>query len=211
MAVLLVGLVLAATPLWGASRKQGAKSPAKTSARAAKSNKAAAPAQNAPKKPADVPAHSGKGQDLGLQMDKNFQNLPTFVTSGSLALDTQKRVFTYSGNVVVKHGDLTLTCNALEGNYDQSNQIQTMVAHGDVTIVKGENMKATGQRAIYNKVADTIVLSENPLLEQNGSTLSATEIKLFLEDNRSVAEGDVRVKLESKAGDTSVKLPGLGR
>lgn len=203
IAVSLAALLFAAPLLHAAPAKAGGKKQAKAAAKAPKN-------QKKPQVTAPPAVQQDKRPDMGLKMDKDFQKLPTFVNSRSLTLDAEKRIFTYSGNVVVKHGDLTLTCNALEGNYDQNNQIQTMLARGDVSVIKGENMKATGQKAIYSKATETITLSENPQLEQNGSILSATEIKVFLKDNRSVAEGDVRVRLEGQngSGSNNLSLPG---
>ena len=101
----------------------------------------------------------------------------------------------YSGNVEVKQGDMTLTSDLLEGKYDASNKIEELIAKQNVVIIKGEDIRAHGQRATYNAAEETLLLTENPELQQNGSVLTADLITIFLKENRSTAEGSVRVKL----------------
>lgn len=230
--VFITGAVLVALALcldamscgtsWAAPQKKAAAAgkPAKKKSKAAATAKKTAPAQKKPAsaaktatpKPKSVPspgaaaAEKQKGSEMGMKMDDNFSSLPTFITSNQLSLDTEKRAFTYSGTVEVKHGDMVLKCDVLDGYYDEQNQIQRMVARSNVVILKGENTKATSQHAVYEKTSNTVTLTENPLLEQNGSELSADKITVELETNKSTAEGDVRVKLIGKEGET-VGLP----
>jgi lipopolysaccharide transport protein LptA len=125
----------------------------------------------------------------------SLKNEPTYVKSDSLTLNSKERLFTYVGNAEVRHGDMTMTCDTIQGRYDQNNQIQTIAAVNNVVITKGENIRATSQKAIYDAAAETVTLSENPELQQGESVLTADAIKLFLRDNRSEAEGEVRVKV----------------
>jgi lipopolysaccharide export system protein LptA len=125
----------------------------------------------------------------------DFSKEPTFVKADSLTLLSEKREFTYSGNVELKHGDMTLTAAKLVGNYGEDNQIKDLVATGDVVIIKGESMRGTCQRAKYDALAQTVVLLDSPELQEKESVLVADTITIFLKEDRSVAEGQVRVKL----------------
>lgn len=124
--------------------------------------------------------------------------LPTYIKSQSLTLDSNSRVFTYLGAVEVKRADLTITCDKLEGRYDQSNQITELIALKNVVITRAENMRAVGERATYQRQSETIILSENPEIQEAGSILSADTVTLYLKENRSSADGNVRVKLIAK-------------
>lgn len=132
-------------------------------------------------------------QTMGLGPD--FEALPTFITSDSLLLKSDQRIFTYTGNVVVKHGDMTLTSDTLEGTYDDQNHLRQLIANSNVVITKGPDIRATSQYALYDKATETVTLTKNPALEQKGSTLEADKVLVFLKENRSTAEGSVRVKL----------------
>ncbi len=130
------------------------------------------------------------------QLSKNdFKKEPTFITSKSLTVKSDQRVFVYTGGVQVVQGDMTLTCDELEGKYTENNQIDELTAKKNVLIVKGPTIRATGQKGVYKASTATLILTDNPTLEQNGSTLSADVIKVFMQEDRSVAEGDVRMKL----------------
>ena len=103
----------------------------------------------------------------------------------------------------VKNGDMTLTSDFLDGKYNEQNQIEELIARKKVSITKGEGIKAQCERAAYNAREQTLTLTENPQLEQNGSTLSADLIRIYLQDNRSVAEGQVRVKVTNASTDVN--------
>lgn len=145
--------------------------------------------------------------------DKEFGTLPTHITSDTLTLNNKTRVFVYKGNVVVKQGDMTLTSKEIEGTYSEQNEIQKIIAKGDVVIVK-QDITSTSQRATYDAPTSIITLTDNPQLQQGESTLIADRIKVFLNDNRSQAEGNVRVtfvKLETPSpAPTSATAPTSG-
>jgi lipopolysaccharide export system protein LptA len=146
--------------------------------------------------PATPDTDANSSDDLtGLDIGENMGKLPTYIRSDNLTVNNQDRTFTYSGNVEVTQGDLILTSNNLQGKYDKDNQITQITARQNVTIVKGEGIRATGELAVYDRANDTIVLTDNPELKQGASVLTADRIRIFLKENRSVAEGQVRVKV----------------
>jgi lipopolysaccharide transport protein LptA len=135
----------------------------------------------------------------------DLSKAPTNISANSLTLLNDKRTFTYEGNVVVTQADMTLNSDFLDGSYSEKNEIEKIIARSNVIITKGPDMKANGQRAVYDAIARTIVLTESPSVEQNGSILTADLIRIFVDENRSVAEGNVKVTLKST--DTDVKIP----
>ena len=162
--------------------------------RAKNSQKSSSTATKASPATPDTDANSS--DDLtGLNIGENMGKLPTYIRSDNLTVNNQDRTFTYSGNVEVTQGDLILTSNNLQGKYDKDNQITQITARQNVTIVKGEGIRATGELAVYDRANDTIVLTDNPELKQGASVLTADRIRIFLKENRSVAEGQVRVKV----------------
>ena len=139
--------------------------------------------------------------------DDSFGKLPTNITSDSLAFNAKDRIFAYTGNVQVTQGDMRLTSKTLEGTYSEKNELLKLVAKGDVFIAK-QDIQATGQIASYDAVAAIVTLTDNPQLQQKESILRADKIKIFLNENRSQAEGDVRVTfVNSKDGNPG--LPSL--
>jgi lipopolysaccharide transport protein LptA len=127
--------------------------------------------------------------------EADFESTPTYIKSDSLTLRSAERKFLYSGNVELKNGEMTLTSEKLDGNYSESQELENLVATGDVVIIKGQAIRASGDKAVFDNKARTVVLTGSPEIKQDGSILSADLIRIFLDEDRSVAEGQVRVKL----------------
>ena len=98
-----------------------------------------------------------------------------------------------------------MTCETLQGMYNERTQIEKMVAQGNVVIEKGEGVRASGQRAIYDAKSEVLTLTESPEMQESGSILTADAIKIFLREDRSLAEGQVRVKIVKKDESTTTK------
>jgi lipopolysaccharide export system protein LptA len=145
---------------------------------------------------------------------KNMKNAhnskePISIDAQQLSLDTEARTFQYKGSVKVVQGDLTLLADQMDGAYTEDNQITSIIAVGNVDITKGPEIKATSDRAVYDAQAKIVTLTENPQLTQKGSTLSADTVKVFLLENRSTAEGTVKVKINNPE-DGAAGLDSLG-
>jgi lipopolysaccharide transport protein LptA len=139
--------------------------------------------------------------------DDSFGKAPTHIKSESLSINAKDRIFTNRGNVEVTLGDMTLTAKTIEGLYTEQNQINKLVAKGDVVIVK-QDIRATAQQAIYDAPSAIVTLTDNPQLQQKESILIADRIKVFLKENRSQAEGSVRVTVvNDKDGGPSAPKP----
>lgn len=148
------------------------------------------------------------GEEGLLKLD--FSSEKTVIEANKLLLFAKKRTFTYLGGVAVEHGDMDLTCEKLDGSYNENNEIQTLVAREKVYIEKGDSIKASGNKAVFDAKTQTLRLSENPQLEQEGSLLSADEVLIYLQEDRSEAIGNVRVTVLDKkksAKATSTATP----
>ena len=120
---------------------------------------------------------------------------PLYIKSDTLELNSKARLFIYKGNVELVRADVTITANIVEGKYDRQNRLETILCRGNVVITKGEGMRATSNRALYNVSAATIELTEAPELYREGNALSADKVTVYIDEDRSEAEGNVRVKV----------------
>jgi lipopolysaccharide export system protein LptA len=123
---------------------------------------------------------------------------PTYVEADSLTLNQKERKFNYQGKVKVTQGDITMTTDVLEGIYNENNEIETLNAKKNVVIVKGEKLRATGENAVYDAKTEIITLTGNPEVTEGESQLLADIIKIYVAEDRSEAEGNVRMKLVKK-------------
>ncbi len=127
---------------------------------------------------------------------------PLYVKSDSLELNSKDRVFTYKGHVELVRDDVKITAKLVEGKYSTDNRLETVLCNGDVVITKADGMKATANRGIYRVAAAVMELTEGPELYRDGNVLAADKVTVYLNEDRSEAEGNVRVKV-IKPNDTS--------
>lgn len=76
--------------------------------------------------------------------------------------------------------------------------VSIIEATGHVIIEKGTG-RATCQKAIYYDKEQKVVLTGNPIAWQKGTRVSGKKITLFLEDDRSIVEGESRVMIEPES------------
>jgi lipopolysaccharide transport protein LptA len=131
-------------------------------------------------------------------------NAPIHISSDSFSLDAKNRVFTYSGNVEAFQADLFITAEEMVGGYDENNRLQEVVCRNDVVVTRGERLRALANRAVYYVEEQRIELTEGPEVIERNNALSADKITLFLAEDRSAAEGRVRVKLIREQGDQGI-------
>jgi lipopolysaccharide export system protein LptA len=141
---------------------------------------------------------------------------PMDVTSKSATarLVTDGKEVTFQGNVKVKQGDVTLTCDRLVVVYDEKagagtgagrakkiaknldnvGQIKSITASGNVKIVQNERMAVAG-KALYDNAKRTITLTEGPRLWQGADVLLGNTIIIYIDENRTDVDGDIKLKI----------------
>lgn len=132
------------------------------------------------------------------QKSKLASKEPIYINSDRFELDSKNRIFNYINNVVATQGDLKITTNRMDGLYNETNDLQKVICIKNVVVTKGQNIQATSQRAVYFVDKGVIELTESPELTKDGSTLIADKIKLFVDSDKSEAEGNVRVKINKQ-------------
>jgi len=125
---------------------------------------------------------------------------PLLIRSDSFQLDSKSRVFYYRDNVEVVKGDMTITSDVMIGKYDEKNQLKEMICENNVVITRGDRLRTTSNRAVYDVVKDVIVLTEGPELNDRGNVLTADRVTLYVKEDRSEADGHVRVKVIKSEG-----------
>ncbi|MCC6932553.1 MAG: lipopolysaccharide transport periplasmic protein LptA [Deltaproteobacteria bacterium] len=135
----------------------------------------------------------GLKQDFAFNSGDN--NQPMFIKSDTVSLDAKKHIFFYRGNVEVTKGEMIVTSDRITGNYDENNKLNDIFFEENVVLTKGETIRATANRAVYHIKSDTVVMTEAPEVIDRGNALTADKITVYLKEDRSEAEGNVRVKL----------------
>jgi len=75
-------------------------------------------------------------------------------------------------------------------------QMNQIVMEGKVNAVQGNRM-ATGEKAVFDDKAKTVTLTGNPVMRQGNSQVTGTKVVYFTEQDRAVAEGDGKVRVQA--------------
>jgi lipopolysaccharide export system protein LptA len=85
----------------------------------------------------------------------------------------------------------------LTAYYDpEMKQMKQIVAEGKVNATQG-NRLATGEKAVFDDKAKTVTLTGNPVMRQGNSQVSGTRVIYFIEQDRAVAEGDGKIRVQA--------------
>ena len=66
--------------------------------------------------------------------------------------------------------------------------------------IEKEDGRATCQKAVYYEDEKKIILTGDPVAWQKGTRVSGKRIIMFLDEDRSVVEGDSQVVIEGESG-----------
>jgi len=118
---------------------------------------------------------------------------PVVVTAKTLVANNKTHTVTYSGDVMVTRGTVTLSApevvirfgesgdggnagtDGAEGMFGGSMQINSIQAVGGVRVLQ-QDKTATADRAIYNTRDDTIVMEGSPRVWQGSNVLTGSKI-----------------------------------
>jgi lipopolysaccharide export system protein LptA len=123
---------------------------------------------------------------------------PIFITSDWMEVDQKKNTITYKGRVVTVQAEMTMRSETLIAYYDpEMKQMKQIIAEGKVNATQG-NRVATGQKAVFDDKAKTVTLTGSPMMRQGNSQISGVKIVYFVEQDRSIVEGDDKIRVNAR-------------
>ena len=127
--------------------------------------------------------------------DEKAEKQPLYVKSQKLRVDSVSRIFSYDGEVEIIQGDMQITAERVKGTYDKEQNLEKITCEDQVVITKGTGLRASANRAVFFVKKEIIELTEAPEVFREGNVLTADLVKIFVAEDRSEAEGNVRVKV----------------
>jgi lipopolysaccharide export system protein LptA len=146
---------------------------------------------------------------------------PIITTADTLELDNKNKTATFTGNVVAKQEQkgkepFIIYCEKMviysteesgkksspsqskgneKKNFNQQNQVDKIVATGQVKVVQGKNV-ATGETAVFYNADQRIILSGKAEFWQGKNLIKGEEITVWLKEDRSLvtSKGSNRVR-----------------
>jgi lipopolysaccharide export system protein LptA len=163
---------------------------------------------------------------------KADQEIPLHITALRLEADQDKRLITFSGDVKAQYGDSILYTEQLRVYYQPleskappgvakpeehksplgdlgGEKIDRIEAEGQVRFVQ-EDKVAAGQKAIFYRDQEKVVLLGNPQVWRGENNLKGETITLYLKDNRVVVESAPQKRVEAHLYQAPGGSPGVG-
>jgi lipopolysaccharide export system protein LptA len=127
---------------------------------------------------------------------RNIQNELTFtghvhLVKGTLHLNADDLI------IYLKHSASGKTLMEQSKGGTSSRRVETMVATGHVVIHTPKRLAYAG-RAVYVEASHLFVLTENPVVIQNGDRMSGERITFFTRLNKSLVQGHSLMLLKSR-------------
>jgi lipopolysaccharide export system protein LptA len=112
------------------------------------------------------------------------------ITADTFVVDDNKKVATFTGKVVVTRTSLTVWAPKVIVDYGDGgpSNIKSFVASGGVRI-KTADQDATGDRAVYDPVSQTLRLTGNVKVVSSTGTVGGPDLLIDLETNISTFTG----------------------
>jgi lipopolysaccharide export system protein LptA len=146
---------------------------------------------------ATAPAKEETKKKTGTSTFELNKKDPIYITADWMEVDQNKNTITYKGRVVTVQSDMTMRSETLTAYYDaETKQMKQIVAEGKVNAVQG-NRVATGEKAVFDDKAKTVTLTGNPVMRQGNSQVSGTKVVYFMDQDRAIAEGDGKIRVQA--------------
>lgn len=141
-----------------------------------------------------------QGTSVSLGVQDHDSSTPVEITSQDLELDQEKGTAVFTGDVIVKQGAITMTCQKMIVEYAEDavtgkNEIQIIRMFGGVTFVSADEA-AESQRAVYTLTTDIIEMFGNVLVTQGPTALSSDKLTYNLNTGDGQMEGSVKTVLQ---------------
>jgi lipopolysaccharide export system protein LptA len=132
---------------------------------------------------------------------------PIVIHSNTLEVDQKKQFIVFEGKVRAEREGMVVDCqkmlvyyregSAMKEAQPESRQIDRIVALGDVSIRRPDGSVARAGKAVFYQTEEKVVLTEDPFVQQGQDTVEGNKIVLYLNENRSIVEGNERQRVKA--------------
>tara|TARA_Y100000996_G_scaffold40209_1_gene27890 strand:- start:366 stop:887 length:522 start_codon:yes stop_codon:yes gene_type:complete len=129
--------------------------------------------------------------DIGIsEEDDNFsveRNEPYEITSENMLIEREKKIISFSGNVILKQGSAYLTANQIELFFDKKfsqDGFYKMLASGNILVKNNDSTSITSNFATYNVSDEKIVMTENVVLKNQISMINGNKLVLDINSGK---------------------------
>ncbi|HUG60684.1 MAG TPA: LptA/OstA family protein [Methylomirabilota bacterium] len=160
---------------------------------------------------AGVPAVAQEKQTQSARLPQAFEGLgvssndPIQFEAEALEVREQDRTAIFTGNVVVRQNETVLKTASLIVTYAAENagggaqQVQRLEAKGDVLVTSGPQT-ASGDQAVFDTAANTIVVTGNVVLTQGANVIRGPRLVIDIDSGQAkMSGGRVQMLIEPRS------------
>lgn len=135
------------------------------------------------------------------------KNQPIEITSKQLEILQSEGKSVFTGDVLAKQGDMTLSANELVVFFlKEDNQIDRFEATGDVLFTQLDKT-ATADKAVYLQRDEILLLTGNAQVHQGENQIAGDEITFYVRENRSLVKSSVHNRVKAVIVPEKQKAP----
>lgn len=147
-----------------------------------------------------IGAAFAQGASVNLGVSDHDSSIPVEITSESLELNQKEGFASFTGDVFVRQGDMTLTCERMVVEYGENpetgaEEIQKIHMYKGVTFASPSEA-AESESAVYDLQTNTIVMTGNVLVTQGRTALSSERLSYNLDSGAGQMTGNVKTVLQ---------------
>jgi lipopolysaccharide transport protein LptA len=152
-------------------------------------------AQTAPATDAGTDSLPVPAVDAGTDASGDVQKPGTTqILSDELHMDDVTHIAVYTGNVLVTGTNFSMKCEEMTVNFTKGGQVDTITAKGSVVIVQPGRITHCGQ-AVYFHDEDKFILTDQPIINDNGRTEAAPKITIYRARQEIITEGKSKMMI----------------
>lgn len=139
-----------------------------------------------------------------------LQDEDVFIDSESFEMDSNKRMFVFSGEVELRREDMTMNCEKMIGYYSEKSteegpenaeraigDIDRIIATEEVRMVRTDGLSGTAEKAVYDFIEETVVMTGQPAFKQGKDSWKGSSLTYHLREE-FITGTDVRAVLHQK-------------
>ena len=119
----------------------------------------------------------------------------------------------FKGHVVAVSEDVTVSCDRGTVTYGEQSKVKSLACEGNTHVLQlprkdarePTSREAWGEHAVFNNETRVLVLTGSPRMKEGDSTVEAKTITFNISENKALAEGDVKVKMDAPPGGLEKK------
>jgi lipopolysaccharide export system protein LptA len=136
---------------------------------------------------------------------------PMEITSNRMEAFNEKKLVVFSGNAMVKQGNIVLKSDRLLLYYknepdkkdkvgtietDRTGDLEKIEAKGNVFLTQVKRT-ATGDEATYYRESNKVIMTGNAVLSEGKNSIKGDRVIIFLNENRGIVESDTHRQVKA--------------